>query len=109
MQRYTQIRWAILPLLFLFLFFNGYGHFLLHDFMGHEDTMHISDHDNHTSHFESEHIHCDVLDLLLQPVEPYVSTFYITQNTCSLFHVTCSNFQITTSSSYLFSGRGPPL
>lgn len=109
MQRYTQFRWAILPLLFLFLFFNGYGHFLLHNFMGHEDTMHISDHDNHTSHFESEHLHCDVLDLLLQPVEPYVSTFQITKSIFSLFYVNGLNFQITTAIFSLFSGRGPPL
>lgn len=70
MRIHNIIKWPILPIVALFVFLNGYGHFLLHALSGHEDTTHHFVHEKGVQYFESEHIHCDILDFFLSPVTP---------------------------------------
>lgn len=109
MQVKAPFRWAILPFLIIFLFFNGYGHFLLHEFMEHQDTVHSFDKDTSQKHFESEHIHCDILDVHLAVPHPLILAKYQLFNPYTIeYLMENSNIYL-----YLFRGistvRGPPL
>lgn len=109
MQVKASIRWAILPLVIIFLFFNGYGHFILHEFMGHKDTVHNIEHDPTQKYFESEHIHCDIMDLHLEVPTPFVAFNYVIYNSYTTVYLIPDTEYIPFLSFNLLRGRGPPL
>lgn len=64
MQWKKHFAWLLMPFIFLFIFLNGYGHYFVHEFLSHEDTVHNNQSKTGYS-YESEHLHCEVLDIYL--------------------------------------------
>ncbi len=92
------------------LLLNGTAHEFVHSFAGHEDTIDCvtRSHSDHHAAFESEHHHCDFLDLAV-PV--FTASFFTFELHTSLQHpdyFVLAEYSCFSRELFHTTSRGPP-
>lgn len=108
MQGKKYIAWLLIPFMFLFIFLNGYGHYFVHEFLSHEDTVHHNPSGTDYS-YESEHTHCTILDFHL--TESDTASFLLIKKVrlYSIKNQIDKSLALFSTLSFHFHLRAPPI